>query len=74
AIRVQESQLAQQFLARHCEQRAYAGVLQRRNRKAALLQNGLQPTGQAGAKTALGIKEQPAFGMPPFSVCVFARQ
>jgi len=60
SIAQQESQLLQQFFARHPEQRPHARILQRGDAQSPGRKNRRQPSRDARAKSAIGIEKQPA--------------
>src|SRR5271155_2566631 len=64
----QEPNLAQQFIARHPEQRSHARILQRRYCQPAPFQNRRQPPRNPRAKSALRIKKQPPSCVPSLPI------
>src|SRR5690348_2015264 len=60
----QQAYLAQQFVARHAEQRAHAWILERSNGHSSAMQNRCKPSRDACAETALGVEKQPASRVP----------
>jgi hypothetical protein len=67
----QKPNFSQQFPVVEPKERAYAGILQCRQRKSAAGENRIHPARNACAEGAVRIKEEPTFGVAAFSIGVF---